>query len=106
MNHEERVVRIHLIPLLIGFVLLGALSHSVQLHFTKAADAAMPPAEQAALPQRLSAVSNEMGDELETGLPSTAVIAPVPLFIRGEGFDRCAAAVPAGGGQYVCSWAL
>jgi hypothetical protein len=87
-----------------GFVLLGALSHSVVLQINGAGAAARAPlpAQKANMPKQL----RTSGSDLNAVLPRPAGISPLPVFNSEEDRDVCATAASVHGGQYICTWAI
>ncbi|WP_157572609.1 hypothetical protein [Nevskia soli] len=98
-------MRIHTLPILLGFTLLGAVSHEAanRLNHPGAA-AAMPrvqaaPAPEAAMPKQLRAFDPQTRPD--------AGIAPLSAFVVEHRNRGCASATPQlQGEQQACAWAI
>src|SRR5882762_8213522 len=98
----------NVLPLLLGFILLGALGHATAPR-NGAAGAAAPaqaPLRQANTPKQQRALAD--AGTMDAG--RTGGIAPPPAFIpeqevTGEG-AACATTASVHGGQHVCVWAI
>ena len=102
-------MRIHILPILLGFTLLGAVSH-------EAANRIKHPGTAAAMPQVQVAPAPElrMPKQLRALDPETrldprrdASIAPLPAFVVEHRSHGCASATPLlQGEQQACAWAI
>jgi hypothetical protein len=102
-------MRIHILPFLLGFILLGAFSHeAAQRIRDRGADTATPaPMRQADMPKQLRALADgaEAGD-MDMANAHGDGIAPLPAFIPERDGGSCATGVSTYGGQQVCAWAI
>lgn len=91
-------MRISVLPLMFGFILLGALSHEAVARINgtgsaSSAPATVPaPAQPANLPKQLrTAVGGDDADQ-----PRDAGMAPLPAYVAEPGDDGCA----------TCAWSI
>lgn len=102
-------MRIHMVPILLGFTLLGAVSHEAANRINHPGAAVATPQVQAApapelrMPKQLRAFDPET--RLDT--PRDAAIAPLPAFVVEHRNRGCASATPLlQGEQQACAWAI
>ncbi len=102
-------MRIHILPFLLGFILLGAFSHeAAQRIRDRGADAATPaPMRQTNMPKQLRALADGMeAGDMDMANAHGDGIAPLPAFIPERDGGNCVTGAPVHGGQQVCAWAI
>jgi len=102
-------MRIHVLPLLLGFVLLGALSHEGvdRIKGLGASAAAPAPVQQADALRQLRALSDGAG-AADMGMDAAHAggIAPLPAFVPEQDDESCASGAVVRGGSQICVWAI
>jgi hypothetical protein len=102
-------MRIHILPILLGFTLLGAVSHEATNRLSHAGAAVATPQMQAApapearMPKQLRALDPETRLDKQRD----AGFAPLPAFVIEHRNRGCASAAPLSQGeQQACAWAI
>lgn len=101
-------MRIHILPILLGFTLLGAVSHEAANRLNHPGAVAATPQVQAAPAPELRMPKQLRALDPQTRLdPRGAAVAPLPAFVVEHHNRGCASATPQlQGEQQACAWAI